>query len=96
MARAAALRRVTSDIEKLTFFFTCRTFLWQQSPSEDKSTLPTFPICFIALWTNISGEPSICRESAVGAFIFFLFILHVLHLQFYIRYSKILTIKMSR
>ena len=96
MARAAALRRVTSDVEEFAFLLTSRTRLWWHYCGEDKSALATFPIRFIALWTNISGEPSVCGVPAVGAFIFFLLILHVLNLLFYIRYSRITTNKKSR
>jgi hypothetical protein len=75
MARPATFRCVTRDVEELTFLFTLGTFLWQHGCSEDKPTFATFPICLIALWTDISSEPFVCGVPAMGAFIFFAFIL---------------------
>ena len=77
MARPATLRRVTSDVEEFAFLLTSRARLWWHCCGEDKSALATFPICLIALWTDISSELPVCGVSAVGAFIFFLVILHV-------------------
>lgn len=80
MAGPAALRRVTRDVEEFTFLFTSRACLWWHYCGEDKSTLATFPICLIALRTDISGELTVCGVSAVSTFISFFFILHVLRL----------------
>jgi hypothetical protein len=93
MARAAALRRVTRNVEEFAFLFTFWAFLRQHSSAEYKSALPTFPVCLITLGTDISGEPALCGVSTVSTFITFFFILHELHLQVYIRYSRITSVK---
>ena len=94
MARPTTLRRVTSDVEELAFLLTSRARLWWHCRGEDKSALATFPICLIALWTDVSGELPVCGVPAVGAFISFLFILHDLHLMsFDSVFKKISTFK---
>jgi hypothetical protein len=93
MTWASTLRCVTCDVEEFAFLFTLWAFLWQHSSGEDKSALATFPICLIALGTDISGEPSVCSVPAVGAFIFSPIILHVLRLPSFFRYFKIFTYK---
>ena len=96
MARPATFRRVARDVKEFTFLFTLRTYLWKHGCGEDKSTFPTFPICLIALWTDISSEPLVCGVTAMGTFIFFAFILQGLCLLSFSAILKYSFIKISK
>jgi hypothetical protein len=60
-------RRITGDVEEITFLFAFWADIGGKSCSDEESTLTTFPVSLATLGTDISDKLARCRIPAQGA-----------------------------
>jgi hypothetical protein len=80
MARAATLRKVAGNIDKITPFATFGANIWWLCCGYKKSTLFTFPVGQTTIGTNISFELAVGSVATKGTYIFFGFVFHFIYL----------------
>jgi len=78
MARSLALRRVSCNVKKITFFLTLRACVRWRYGCNKKTTFATFPVGLTAFRADIPCEFTFSSVTTVGTHKFIRFVFHPL------------------